>query len=105
MLGLALAGERGGPNDESIEHLTKQAALQSLVIEDCRSITDAGLGELASLTSLRRLELGATRRATAAGLVSLWKLTGLEVLCLHLPSEDRDGSVAGAFKGVKSLAN
>lgn len=104
---LSLTGGCGLLDDEVIKRVAGLRRLESLLIENCKSITDAGIEALALLTELRRLELGRIvySRITGAALTCIWKLTGLEVLRLDLPKETSDRSVENAVAGVALLGN
>ncbi|XP_038067946.1 F-box/LRR-repeat protein 12-like [Patiria miniata] len=66
-------------------HLKK---LETLILQDCDSLTDLCVGSLATLPDLRHLDLrGSKMKLTKAALVGMMgKLKGLEELCIS-PSE------------------
>jgi len=101
---LKLIGDQGSIADEDLKIVASFRQLESLAIgcplrfKENRS--DA-LSLLSALTGLRRLELGSLGTAE---LGSMWKLTGLEVLRLGLPTNAPDAAVEEGCAGIASLS-
>lgn len=68
--------------DGDLKHLRSFPRLHYLSLDRCGQITDAGLADLAGISSLEEIYLGRTQ-ITDAGLRHLAGLTGLEHLWLH----------------------
>ena len=67
-------------------------------------VTDAGIGALAGLEHLKRLELGETP-ISPAGLAAICKLTGLEALRVDLPEGAPGVSILDILLGISALTN
>lgn len=58
-------------SDNDLNALAKQTQLESLTIQGCPDITDAGLAQLKTLINLKELSIGTCQRVTKEGVASL----------------------------------
>ena len=68
-----------GITDSGLVHLAKLKHLRELVLDSCR-LLDAGLGVIAELSSLRKLDISYSHDVTVDGVALLKKLCALEEL-------------------------
>jgi hypothetical protein len=82
--------------------VARQRSLESLDLEHCRNVGDAGLARLASCTELEVLKLHYCQRVTDAGLAHLAKLARLRSLDLSY-CERVEGEALATLRGLTVL--
>jgi hypothetical protein len=86
MANLSAAGARGVIGDADLRPLKALERLEDVDLSQCLNITDAGLGEVAAIPTIKVLKLGTEMGVgppiTDAGLIPLTRLRWLEVLDL-----------------------
>ncbi|MFK7766315.1 MAG: redoxin domain-containing protein [Mariniblastus sp.] len=71
----------GGLTDEALVEVGKMKGMESLSIQNCEDVTDAGIAHLASLTNLERFSIRSTIATSACieTIIQLPKLTSLKL--------------------------
>ena len=88
--------------DAGLAYLSGLSNLETLVVYQCRQLTDAGLAHLSGLSNLKKLTLDQCSQLTGAGLAHLSGLSNLETLTLDQCSQLTDAGLAH-LSGLSNL--
>lgn len=90
--------------DAGIKAIAQMKHLESLRIVNGWGITDSGIGSLADLPGLRRLELwNFSTKLTADGLAAVWQLKQLRTLAFASFDSEADKGFIARLKGLAEL--